>query len=305
MVDINLYIDTNDRLKNNSTTEFNNLHCIIQNTNELELDLYCNTTYTFSLKDNEVETVNNEIYSKYYFAIFDNYTYYLDSTTKTGITYKYGISKLMNFTISEPSELVADLISIENTSCDGNKEGIATLDVYGGTGSYYYNWNNSKVPGIESPDLPAGTYVLEISDGKHFSIYILYISPLLFLESREMYLNIPSSVLFCTVVHSLLSISLINPIELNKYSVKSVSFSMFLILRSNSAIFSAILLISDKLFFLRQFSLIFLNKINSERYLSKLFLSSSIFLIVSKCLSIIEVLESVCTVFFDILNDDI
>lgn len=94
MVDINLYIDTNDRLKNNSTTEFNNLHCIIQNTNELELDLYCNTTYTFSLKDNEVETVNNEIYSKYYFAIFDNYTYYLDSTTKTGITYKYGISPI-------------------------------------------------------------------------------------------------------------------------------------------------------------------------------------------------------------------
>ena len=89
----------------------------------------------------------------------------LDSGSyNVSITDKYGISKLMNFTISEPSELVADLISIENTSCAGTKDGSATLDVSGGTGSYYYNWNNSKVPGIESPDLPAGTYVLEISD---------------------------------------------------------------------------------------------------------------------------------------------
>jgi|TARA_B110000259_G_scaffold49901_1_gene58596 serine protease len=89
----------------------------------------------------------------------------LDSGSyNVSITDKYGISKLMNFTISEPSELVADLISIENTSCTDAKDGNATLDVYGGTGSYYYNWNNSKVPGIETPDLPAGTYVLEVSD---------------------------------------------------------------------------------------------------------------------------------------------
>ena len=80
------------------------------------------------------------------------------------ITDKYGISKLMNFTISEPSELIADLISIENTSCTDAKDGTATLDISGGTGSYYYNWNNSKVPGIETPDLPAGTYLLEVSD---------------------------------------------------------------------------------------------------------------------------------------------
>lgn len=94
MVDINLYIDTNDKLKNNSTTEFDKLHCIIEDTNETSINLYSNTNYTFSLKDNEVEILNEDINSKFYFAIFDNYTYYLDSTTKSGIIYKYGTSTI-------------------------------------------------------------------------------------------------------------------------------------------------------------------------------------------------------------------
>lgn len=80
------------------------------------------------------------------------------------ITDKYGISRLMNFSISEPDELNADLISIENTSCATSKDGQVTLDITGGTGSYYYDWGNPKIPKISNPQLSAGDYELLVSD---------------------------------------------------------------------------------------------------------------------------------------------
>lgn len=77
---------------------------------------------------------------------------------------KYGISRLMNFSITEPNELKADLISLENTSCADSKNGSVTLDVSGGTGGYSYDWGNPLIPAIENPQLAAGHYELKVSD---------------------------------------------------------------------------------------------------------------------------------------------
>lgn len=83
---------------------------------------------------------------------------------KVEVTDKYGISKGMNFSIIEPNELIATPISVENTSCADSKDGNVDLDISGGTGSYYYNWNDSRVPSIKNPPLGKGTYELWVSD---------------------------------------------------------------------------------------------------------------------------------------------
>ncbi len=80
------------------------------------------------------------------------------------ITDKYDISRIMNFSIAEPSKLSVDVISLENNSCADSKNGNATLDVTGGSGSYYYDWGNPLIPTIESPQLRAGYYELKVSD---------------------------------------------------------------------------------------------------------------------------------------------
>lgn len=80
------------------------------------------------------------------------------------VTDKYGIAKKMNFKILEPSPLEAELISIDDISCYGDDDGEIDLVVNGGTGSYFYKWNDSKIPNISNPQLSEGNYVLEVSD---------------------------------------------------------------------------------------------------------------------------------------------
>lgn len=77
---------------------------------------------------------------------------------------KYGIKSSMNFSLTQPTELVADLISLENTTCAGIKDGDVSLDVSGGAGFYYYNWSDPTLPSIANPALGAGAYTLEVSD---------------------------------------------------------------------------------------------------------------------------------------------
>ena len=83
---------------------------------------------------------------------------------KVEVTDKYGISKGMNFSIVEPDELTVTPISIEKTSCFDSKDGNVELDISGGSGSYYYNWNDFRVPSIKNPPLGKGTYELWVSD---------------------------------------------------------------------------------------------------------------------------------------------
>lgn len=96
MVDISFYIDTNNinKLTNISTNELNKLQCIIKNDNENTIELYSDINYNFCFPNNDTQTVNSIVYGNYYFTIFENHIYNLDTTTKTGITYPYGLNKI-------------------------------------------------------------------------------------------------------------------------------------------------------------------------------------------------------------------
>ena len=83
---------------------------------------------------------------------------------KIEVTDNYGESKIMNFSIEEPDELNVTLISVENTLCADSKDGNVDLYVSGGTGSYYYDWNDLSIPQIKNPSLGQGSYELKVSD---------------------------------------------------------------------------------------------------------------------------------------------
>ena len=83
---------------------------------------------------------------------------------KIEVTDNYGISKTMNFSIEEPDPLNATLISVENTLCADSKDGSVDLYITGGTGSYYYDWNDYTIPQIKNPSLGKGIYELKVSD---------------------------------------------------------------------------------------------------------------------------------------------
>ena len=83
---------------------------------------------------------------------------------KVEVTDKYGITTGMNFSIVEPNDLIVTPISIENTSCADSRDGNVDLDITGGTGSYYYDWNDSRIPSIKNPPLSKGEYELWVSD---------------------------------------------------------------------------------------------------------------------------------------------
>ena len=111
MVDIGFYIDINNvnKLTNNSTTELTKLQCIIKNDNENTIELYSDINYNFSFPNNDTQTVNNIIYGNYYFTIFENQICNLDTTTKTGVTYPYGLNKI---TIESNKVLISGFIIV-------------------------------------------------------------------------------------------------------------------------------------------------------------------------------------------------
>lgn len=94
MVDIEFNINTNNILINNSTSELNKLQCVIKNDNENTIELYSDINYNFCFTNNGSIIVNGITYGNYYFTIFENQTYNLDTTTKSGITYPYGLNKI-------------------------------------------------------------------------------------------------------------------------------------------------------------------------------------------------------------------
>ena len=78
---------------------------------------------------------------------------------------RFGFDKKMKLTVNGPSNaLKAEVISIENTSCYASKDGSLTLEVSGGTGGYYYEWDDPSIPPIPNPKLKAGEYQLTVSD---------------------------------------------------------------------------------------------------------------------------------------------
>jgi hypothetical protein len=110
---------------------------------------------------------------------------------KIEVTDKYGISKHMNFAITEPNELNADLLAVQDATCADTQDGSIDLDVSGGNGSYYYKWNDPKIPNIKNPYLSQGNYQLEVSDlnGCRDSVFVIIESPDSLSLFKSTYLN--------------------------------------------------------------------------------------------------------------------
>ncbi|WP_175460295.1 MBG domain-containing protein [Flavobacterium frigoris] len=69
-----------------------------------------------------------------------------------------------NFTITQPSTLLATAISQTNVSCNGSATGSATVVPSGGTAGYTYSWAPSGGTAATASGLYAGTYTVTITD---------------------------------------------------------------------------------------------------------------------------------------------
>ncbi|MCF8244940.1 MAG: gliding motility-associated C-terminal domain-containing protein [Saprospiraceae bacterium] len=65
--------------------------------------------------------------------------------------------------ISEPTSLVADVMSVTNATCFGDCNGAITIDITGGTPPYLVNWANGNTT-ANLTSLCAGTYQATVSD---------------------------------------------------------------------------------------------------------------------------------------------
>ncbi|RDI14622.1 T9SS type A sorting domain-containing protein [Flavobacterium sp. AG291] len=80
------------------------------------------------------------------------------------ITASNGCSITKNFTITQPTALVASVGAQTNVSCNGGSNGSATVNVTGGTGSYTYSWAPTGGTAATATGLAAGTYTVTVTD---------------------------------------------------------------------------------------------------------------------------------------------
>lgn len=79
------------------------------------------------------------------------------------ITDQNGCTSSNDTTLSEPTQINADTVSITNVSCFGLSDGAIDITVSGGTPQYFYQWSNgSSTQDIQG--LAAGTYQLTVRD---------------------------------------------------------------------------------------------------------------------------------------------
>lgn len=74
-----------------------------------------------------------------------------------------GCPNSFSFEILEPPALQIDALEIIPESCPGNNDGSITIVVSGGVGGYTYDWSGGS-GGPECPNLPAGDYVVTVTD---------------------------------------------------------------------------------------------------------------------------------------------
>ncbi len=82
------------------------------------------------------------------------------------VTDAHGMVKTVEGTIEQPAELVSNLQSLSHNLCYGDQQGIADINVTGGTPPYSYNWSN----GAKTQDItkvPAGDYFVQVIDNNH------------------------------------------------------------------------------------------------------------------------------------------
>ena len=69
-----------------------------------------------------------------------------------------------NFTITQPTSLVASQGTISNVSCNGGSNASATVAVAGGSLPYSYSWAPTGGTGATASGLTAGTYTVTVTD---------------------------------------------------------------------------------------------------------------------------------------------
>ncbi|MEW6469697.1 MAG: PKD domain-containing protein [Bacteroidota bacterium] len=84
-------------------------------------------------------------------------TYTLTVTDANGCTITATV------TITEPTQVVASIISSTNVLCNAGNNGAATANATGGTPGYTYSWSNSQT-GANATGLTAGTYTVYATD---------------------------------------------------------------------------------------------------------------------------------------------
>jgi hypothetical protein len=72
-------------------------------------------------------------------------------------------SENLQIIITEPSELMLNLVTQENVSCFNGNDGSATVSAVGGTGSYNFQWSNGQT-GATANNLTAASYTCMVTD---------------------------------------------------------------------------------------------------------------------------------------------
>ncbi|MFM2387622.1 MAG: hypothetical protein RL660_2379, partial [Bacteroidota bacterium] len=91
----------------------------------------------------------------------DSGTYNVTVTDANGCPFNTSI------TITEPTQVVFDAISVDSVSCIGLSDGSATATVSGGDGTYTYTWQTPGTGTTNSASgYPAGTFTVSVADGK-------------------------------------------------------------------------------------------------------------------------------------------
>ncbi|MFK7776148.1 MAG: HYR domain-containing protein, partial [Saprospiraceae bacterium] len=68
-----------------------------------------------------------------------------------------------DFTMHEPTLLIADVITSTDASCEGAADGTATVYATGGTTGYTYEWSDGQTT-VTATGLTAGTYTVTVTD---------------------------------------------------------------------------------------------------------------------------------------------
>lgn len=79
------------------------------------------------------------------------------------ITDNNGCTLMESINISEPLALSVSAQVVQQASCNGFSNGMASANAIGGTGSYTYNWDNTQI-GDTARNLIAGTYQVTVTD---------------------------------------------------------------------------------------------------------------------------------------------
>lgn len=79
------------------------------------------------------------------------------------ITDKNGCTQTLSATISQPTKLVASILSTKDVTCFGGSNGSINISVVGGTQPYQYKWSNGS-SSRDLTDTKAGSYRLVIVD---------------------------------------------------------------------------------------------------------------------------------------------